>query len=160
MRQLLVLILLSLSVLGQTSKQSTPSTAELVQQFKDTNNFLQQFEIAKQIVALHDKSVLPQLAGRLSDTDRHLRGNAAFIFAGLGDQRGIEVIADILTDRSDRPQGQGQATGSSDGQFHLESQIRADRYYAVHLFGVLRDPHAVSILIPLLDDPALSLNTA
>jgi HEAT repeat protein len=31
-------------------------------------------------------------------------------------------------------------------------QIRDDRYYAVHLFGDLRDSRAVPILVPLLKD--------
>ena len=31
-------------------------------------------------------------------------------------------------------------------------QTREDRYYAVHLFGDLKDPRAVPILVPLLSD--------
>jgi hypothetical protein len=71
-------------------------------------------------------SVLPSLARWLSHADRHVRGNAAFIFGGLGDPRGFQVITDILTDRSDRPEGQGMATASSDGRFHVERQIASD----------------------------------
>jgi len=36
-------------------------------------------------------------------------------------------------------------------------QIRADRYYAAHLFGDLRDMRAVPILIPLLKDEQVKL---
>jgi HEAT repeat protein len=88
----------------------------------------------------------------LNDDDRHLRGNVAFVFAGLGDERGFPVITAMLKDNSDRPEGQGQAWGSSDGRYHLEQQIRADRYYAVQLLGNLKDRRAVPILIPLLID--------
>ncbi|MBP6717163.1 MAG: DUF1287 domain-containing protein [Acidobacteria bacterium] len=34
-------------------------------------------------------------------------------------------------------------------------QVEADRYYAVHVLGVLKDPRAVDILLPLLDDAQL-----
>jgi HEAT repeat protein len=63
-----------------------------------------------------------------------------------------QVITDMLTDRSDRPEGQGLATASSDGRYHVERQIATDRYYAAHLLGDLRDPRAVPILVPLLKD--------
>jgi len=36
-----------------------------------------------------------------------LRGNAAFIYAGLGDTRGFDVIVAILRELSERPEGQG-----------------------------------------------------
>jgi HEAT repeat protein len=31
--------------------------------------------------------------------------------------------------------------------------VAADRYYAAHLLGVLKDPRGVALLVPLLDDP-------
>jgi HEAT repeat protein len=40
----------------------------------------------------------------------------------------------------------------SDGRYHVERQIAADRYYAAHLLGDLRDPRAIPILVPLLKD--------
>lgn len=125
---------------------------ELRSEFQDSRVFWQQFEVARKIVSLHDLSVLPDLTGLLSEEDRHVRGNAAFIFAGLGDDRGIEVLQGILSDRTYRPKGQGADIATGDGRYHVEQQITADRYYAVHLFGDLRDPRAVPILIPLLGD--------
>lgn len=77
------------------------SSQELVEQFKSESVFWRQFTIAKEIVDRRDTSVLPFLVSWLSHEDRHLRGNAAFIVAGLGDARGFQVITDILTDRSD-----------------------------------------------------------
>jgi len=104
--------------------------------------------VAKKIVALRDKSVLQDLEPSLSDDDRHVRGNAAFVFAGLGDDHGFQVIKAILEDRSNRPSGQGFPGGN----WTLQEQIRADRYHAAHLFGDLKDARAVPILVPLLRD--------
>jgi hypothetical protein len=132
--------------------ERTLSPGVLVAQFKSEKVFWRQFSIAEEIVGRHDASVLPALADWLTDEDRHVRGNVAFIFAGLGDVRGFQLIADILTDGSDRPEGQGIGTASSDGRYRVARQIRADRYYAAHLLGDLRDPRAVPILVQLLQD--------
>lgn len=150
--QLLSIALISLSVSGQPSQRKSPLAAELLEQFKNEKVFWRQIDIAKKIVALHDASILPELVSWLNHDDRHLRGNVAFIFSGLGDDRGFEVISAILKDRSYRPQGQGQAWASSDGRYHVEQQIRDDRYYAAHLFGDLKDRRAVPILVALLND--------
>jgi HEAT repeats/PBS lyase HEAT-like repeat len=143
---------LLMSVFGQQGRQKSPATEELMRQFTSEKVFWKQFEIAKKIVQYGDTSGLGDLAEWLKDDDRHLRGNVAFVFARLGDERGFPVIAAILKDRSDRPEGQGQGWGSSDGRYHVAQQIRADRYYAVILLGHLKDPRAVPILVPLLRD--------
>ena len=147
----LILVLMTVSVVAQQPPTAS-SPATLVNQFKNETVFWKQFVIAKQIVALHDATVLGDLADWLAHDDRHVRGNVAFIFASLGDERGFPVITAILDDRSDRPPGQGQTLGSSDGRYHLSQQIRADRYYAAHLLGDLRDPRGVPILVRLLND--------
>ncbi len=127
------------------------SSATLVEQFKREKVFWRQFPIAKEIVDRHDASVLPSVVDWLSHEDRHIRGNVAFIFGGFGDPRGLQVITDILTDRSDRPH-----PGVGAGDRTLQGQIRQDRYYAVHLLGELRDPRAIPTLIPLLKDADLN----
>lgn len=132
------------------------STASLVEQFKSEKVFWRQFTIAKEIVDRRDPSVLPSLVTWLSHEDRHIRGNAAFIFGGLGDPRGFQVITEILADRSNRPEGQGIPGVAGDGRYRVERQIAADRYYAVHLLGDLRDPRAIPILVPLLKDPEVT----
>ena len=132
---------------------STQTASALVDQFKNERIFWKQIEIAKAITSKHDASVLPLLAEWLSHEDRHIRGNVAFIFASLGDPRGLQTIADILSDRSDRPEGQGIPTASSDGRYRFERQVSADRYYAAHLLGDLRDARALALLVPLLNDP-------
>jgi hypothetical protein len=131
---------------------STQNSTALIQQFKNEKVFWKQFEIGKTIAGKHDPSALPPLVDWLGHQDRHVRGNVAFIFASLGDPRGLQTIADILGDRSERPEGQGIPTASGDGRYRFERQVAADRYYAAHLLGDLRDPRGVALLVPLLDD--------
>jgi HEAT repeat protein len=149
--QLIALALMGLRVFGGNEGKDHQAASKLVGEFKDSTVFWQQFEIAKKIVALHDASVLPALAGGLKQEDRHLRGNVAFIFASLGDDRGFEVLRGILTDRSYRPNENDMGT-ADDGRYRVDLQIGEDRYYAAHLFGDLKDPRAVPILVPLLHD--------
>jgi HEAT repeat protein len=141
-----------LAIPGHTRGQQSESVAELVEQFKTNRVFWQQFEIAEKLVKLRDISILGFFEPYLKDDDRHVRGNAAYMFAVLGDNRGFEVIKTILTDRSKRSEGQGIPGGG----WALRAQIAADRYYAVHLFGDLKDVRAVAILIPLLNDPEVN----
>ncbi|HYZ85929.1 MAG TPA: HEAT repeat domain-containing protein, partial [Bryobacteraceae bacterium] len=142
-------VLLVLSCASPSHAQQHPPVAELLHAFETTNVFWRQLEIAKAIVAANDTRVLPKLQSWLIHEDRHLRGNAALIFAGLGHQRGFDVITAILRDYSERPQGQG----IPGGRWSVQGQIRADRYYAAHLLGDLKDSRAVPILVALLNDP-------
>jgi len=139
-------LLASICLLSTTLLQTV---ADLVEQFQSTTVFWEQFEVAKKIVNLHDKSVLPQLEPWLRCEDMHRRGNAAFVFARLGDDRGFQVIYAVLEDRSPK-----RAVFEIDSAGHpsLARQIRADRYYAAHLLGVLKDVRAVPILVALLKD--------
>lgn len=125
------------------------TASDLAVQFENTTVFWQQFEVAKKIAVLHDNSVLPRLEPWLRCEDMRRRGNAAFVFARLGDDRGFQVIKTILEDRSTR-----RAVFEIDSAGHPSParQIRADRYYAAHLFGDLKDVRAVPILVPLLKD--------
>jgi HEAT repeat protein len=133
--------------------QQRPTVAELLQQFETTTVFWQQFEVAKAIVAANDTRVLPKLQSWLTHEDRHLRGNAAFIYAGLGDPRGFDVIRGILGDRSERREVHKI---SSVGLPWMQGQISEDRYYAAHLLGDLKDSRAIPILVPLLKDPEVN----
>ena len=52
----------------------------------------------------------------------------------------LEGIRAILEDRSARPEAQGGIAPCSSGRGNCPSlQIKADRYYAAHLFGDLKD---------------------
>jgi hypothetical protein len=126
----------------------TPA-GHLVRQFECEPVFWKQFEIGKKIVALHDRSVLPELKSLLfpqrtlfippSENELLAEENAAFIFASLGSDRGFQIIKDMLEDRSN------------------PTQVR---YSAARLFGELKDPRAVPILIPLLGDKAINYEIA
>jgi HEAT repeat protein len=129
--------------------QQPPSASDLLRQFESETVFWRQIDAAKAIVAAKEKDVLPKLESWLTHEDRHLRGNAAFVYAGLEDPRGFDVITAILRDYSERPAG----VGSGGNRWSLREQIREDRYYAAHLLGDLKDPRAIPILVPLLADP-------
>lgn len=140
----LSVILVNVCALGQSVGHPSESASELVEQFKSETVFWKQFEVAKKIVALHDKRVLHDLEPWLCSKDLLSRGNAAFVFASFGDDRGFQVIKAILEENSRR----------CEPPFLEEdrSNRRQDRYYAAHLFGDLKDARAVSILVPLLRD--------
>src|SRR5258708_3936206 len=114
--------------------QQRPSVSELLQQFEGEKVFWRQFEVAKAIAAANDRSVLPRLESWLTREDRHLRGNAAFIFSRLCDNRGFDVIVAMLSDRSETREVHAI---SSVGRPYGQGQIREDRYYAAHLLGDL-----------------------
>ena len=126
----------------------TRSAAELLEQFKNEKVFWRQFEIGRALAAANDRAAIAELEPWLKHEDRHLRGNAAFVVGRLGDPRGFETIADILADRSSRSEGQG----IPGGRWTVQAQIRADRYYAAHLLGDLKDRRGVALLVPLLND--------
>jgi HEAT repeat protein len=146
--ELILAVLVALATPALSSAQQDVSAAALIEQFKSSHSFWEQFEVAEKLVKLGDKPSLTKLEPYLTDGDRHVRGNAALVFAALGDDRGFEAILGILTDRSNRPEGQGIPGGA----WSLTAQIASDRYYAAHLLGDLKDPRAVPILLPLLKD--------
>src|ERR1700693_6442280 len=65
-----VLIVLLLATPCVNRGQQRPSLPELLQRFETTTVFWQQFEVAKEIVAAHDISVLPKLQGWLKHEHR------------------------------------------------------------------------------------------
>ena len=152
-----LLVLLPLSVsssrIADAGQQSPPT--DVVERFK-AGAFSQRLEIAKSLIAAHDTRNLARIESLLADPDRHLRGDTAFVFASLGDSRGLDVILAILSDRVDRPKGQGVGCvirGDGDSCWSVKRQIVADRYYAVHLLGLLRNPRAVPTLVSYIEDP-------
>jgi hypothetical protein len=153
-KALLASVCLLSTLCARSAQYRSESVGGLVERFENTTVFWKQFDVAKKIVALHDKSVLPPLEPWLHREDMRRRGNAAFIFASLGDDRGFQVIKAILEDRSAK-----RTVFEIDdaGRPSPGRQIRADRYYAAHLLGDLRDPRAVPFLVPLLKDEEVNL---
>ncbi len=149
------------SALGQDTpragQQAVPAS-DPVQEFKDTKIFWQQFKVAQKIVSLHDRSVLRELEPYLTDENLLERGNAAFIFASLGDDRGFKAILAVLDGSAQRVKPmKGCTTRKQCAAVQLQRQTeRQERYYAAHLLGDLKDARAVPVLIPLLNDRDVS----
>jgi hypothetical protein len=137
-----------LNVIASDREMQAVSSRELLDRFKMEKVFWRQFEIAQALAAANSRGAIAELEVWLTHDDRHLRGNVAFVLGRLGDPRGFETIAAILADRSPRSVGQGIPGGN----WTVQAQIRADRYYAAHLLGDLKDPRGVDLLIPLLND--------
>ena len=137
-----------LNVIASDKEMQALSSRDLLDRFKMEKVFWRQFEIAQALAAANDRGAIAELEVWLTHDDRHLRGNVAFVLGRLGDPRGFETIAAILADRSPRSAGQGIPGGN----WTVQAQIRADRYYAAHLLGDLKDPRGVDLLIPLLND--------
>lgn len=135
--------------------RSTPA-GPLLDEFEKTTVFWQQLDVARRIVRTGDSRAVQRLERWLDHEDRHARGNAAFVLAALGDDRGFQTITAMLMDRSTRPEGQGIPTAG----FSVARQIAADRHYAVTLLGELRDRRAVDSLRPLLGDADINYEVA
>jgi HEAT repeat protein len=159
---LMPVVLLGGVTVELSSAQEPPSAKVLLERFNSVEFEWQRLKVAKQIVALQDPTVVDQLTGLLEHADRRLRGDAAFILAGLGDPRGFQVITAILTDASpNRTLGPAFGIAPSDGHtYSLAQQIKADRYYAVHLLGELKDRRAIPVLVPLLGDVTINYKVA
>lgn len=151
--------------IGAAYDSQSQSASYLVTEFRETHEFWKQFEVARQIAALKDPSILPKIGGYLTDPDRHMRANAAFVFAAFGDTRGLDVLLGILNDQSNRPQGQAYpgfgcivVRIGDKCPYHQQQQIESDRYYAASLLGTLKDPRAVPALISVLNAPSVNLD--
>ena len=168
-----VIVAIALSVVPTLGEgQPSGSSLRLVEQFEKTHVFWEQREIAERLVAVRDPRILPRLAPWLRNEDRHLRANAAYVFAKYGEKRGFDVLCAILVDRSDRPKGQFlggpiSVLANVDDPHpyttymkahYLEWQIPADRSYALGMLSDLRDRRAVPILTSLLGDTEVNYN--
>jgi len=156
---------------------ASPRVNELIVRFQSESEFLQQAEVADELVKVATLNDIPSLEPWLIHEDRRFRGNAAYVFTKLGDRRGLDTLLSILTDFSDQRTihsfniGIAPVSAGSRVKENLQatykrnpgvvrSQITADRYYAVHLLGELRDARAVGALLPLLDDDQINYKVA
>ncbi len=157
-KALLASTCLLFTLLARSAQYRSESVGGLVEQFENTTVFWKQFDVAKKIVALHDKSVLPHLESWLHYEDMRRRGNAAFIFASLGDDRGFQVIKAILEDRSAK-----RAVFEIDdaGRPSPVRQIRAEVNLVVPWsLGEIGDKSAIPPLIKTLGDSSLEMRAA
>lgn len=132
------------------------TAAELLRDFEGVKWSWQRPEIIKKLIAKGDKSVVPEFARMLVSEDRHLRCDAGWVLAGLGDERGLPAVIAELTDTSDRP----TERITSNMRRYVAGQIRDDHWYAAWVLEKIHDPRAVSALIKALDDPDVSMEAA
>lgn len=147
---------------GLASHQRAEPLGSTVERFIAERVDWRQLELAKALASRGDRQVLVALEPVLRHEDRHVRANAAYVFASFGDRRGLAALAGILADRSARPLGQGIPTAIKDPapRSWLPFQIRADRYYAVHVLGEVADRRGVDLLLPLLEDEDVNYKVA
>lgn len=161
----------TLTCIGPVSGQGSeaPVLVELLTEFQAAQSFIDQFEVCEQIAALGDTRALPVLEPYLVHEDRHLRGNAAYVFGRLDDPRGVETLLGILKDFSPRKHGQSPLFGFGNSppcpadeicEAESRAEIKSDRYYAVHLMGKLKDARVVEDLLELLADETMNYNAA
>lgn len=122
-------------------------TLELVRRFVETEEFWRQLEVAQLLDARRDPAIVRAAAPLLESQDRHVRANAAYVLGKQGDPRGFGALVAMLHDRSPRACTQG-----TPGPCTPLAQLMSDRYYAVHVLGLLGDPHAIEVLAPLVAD--------
>src|SRR5688572_27262081 len=89
--------------------------AELLVAYPNGAYFWQQTDIARRLVALGDPAVVDSIEPYLDMTNRRRRCNAAYVLAGLGDDRGVEILVQELEDTGiderDTREGAGFVTG-------------------------------------------------
>ena len=168
---------LCVGLVSLCAQAATSPAGELIDKFHAEPYSWKQLDIADEIAKVATPGDLAVLLPLLSDADRHLRGNAAYLFAKAGDRRGFDTLVGILSDYSDQrvfspPPGncirptdkldteEGRRAALTRCPLVRARQIEEDRYYAVHLLGRLRDPRAVEVLIPLLDHDVVNYNAA
>jgi HEAT repeat protein len=135
--------------------------AELLVAYPSTRYFFEQTEIARRLVAIGDPVVIATVEPYLDTTDRRRRCNAAFVLAGLGDERGVRALIEELEDAGierrkteDSPRMTG---GIPTPESLARQQAVSDRYFAALLLGELRAEEAVPALIRATRDPAIAV---
>ena len=125
--------------------------AQLLAAWDGAQYFWQQTDVARQLAALGDRSVLPVIEPYLTTNDRRRRCNAAFVLAALGDERGVEILIGELEDTN---------AGGRTSDESPPGQVTSDRYFAALLLGDLRATGAVPALIRATRDPAINYQAA
>jgi HEAT repeat protein len=138
------------------------NVARLIGEFATAEYFWQQTDIARGLIATGDRSVIPAIQPYLETNDRRRRCNAAFVLAGLGDERGTVILISELEDTE--PGSRILQDGPNTGPGSLASrgilQVRSDRYFAALLLGELREKDAAPALIAATRDQSINYRAA
>ena len=147
------------------AKPDTPATApskktvaELLREFNDEKISWKQNEVCRGLIAIGDKRVVIEMIPMLASENRHIRCNAGWVLAGLGDERGLPAVLAELKDTSDRPVGPERIR--NDGTRYVAGQITEDHYYAAWVLEKIGDRRAVPALIEALHDEAIDYEAA
>jgi HEAT repeat protein len=123
--------------------------------------FWQQTDVARALIAAKDKAVIPSIEPYLDTTDRRNRCNAAFVLAGLGVQRGTDILIHELEDQSlEQRSGEPDFAGHATPEAMLRQRAIGDRYLAALLLGELRAKSAVPALMTATRDPDINYRAA
>jgi HEAT repeat protein len=144
------------------SGSPSANIGRLISQFATAEYFWQQTEIARELIATGDRSVIVAIQPYLETNDRRRRCNAAFVLAGLGDERGTVILISELEDMEpgSRILEDGRNTGPQSLASRGISQVRSDRYFAALLLGELRERAAVPALIAATRDQSINYRVA
>jgi len=161
----LTLILLSSPALAQpdpTSGVSQSNVAQLIGEFSNAEYFWQQTDVARKLIASGDRGVIAAIQPYLATDDRRRRCNAAFVMAGLGDERGPVILISELKDivAGQRTIEPGHIAGIPSAVSFATQQVSADRYFAALLLGELRERSAVPALIAATRDKSINYMAA
>ena len=85
---------------GASVPQAGKTGVDLMVKFSSAEYFWQQADVARELIALGDRKIIPQIEKHLDTEDRCRRCNAAMVLAGLGDKRGLAVILAEFKDRT------------------------------------------------------------
>jgi len=157
----LALLLVSLPVLAQpdpTSGTSQADTARLIGEYSTAQYFWQQTDVARKLIATGDGRVIAAIQPYRETNDRRRRCNAAFVLAGLGDERGAVILVSELEDTApgSRAIEPDFIAGNPSPENLAIQQVRSDRYFAALLLGELREKSAVPALVAATRDKSIN----
>ncbi len=157
----LALLLVSLPALAQpdpTSGASQADIARLIGEYSTAQYFWQQTDVARKLIATGDRRVIAAIQPYLETNDRRRRCNAAFVFAGLGDERGAVTLLSELEDTApgSRAIEPDYIVGIPSAENMAIQQVRSDRYFAALLLGELREKSAVPALVAATRDRSIN----
>ena len=113
--------------------------ADLLREFKEEKVFWRQNEVGRKLIAIGDKSIVPEIAQMLTSEDRHARCNAGWVLAGLGDERGLPAVLAELKNTSEGDRRTEGGRIRSDGKPDTRGQVTSDRYYAAWVLEKIGD---------------------
>ena len=161
----LVFLSLSLPALPQPAPANDASRTDitrLLSEYATAEYFWQQTDIARKLIATGDRQIIAAIQPYLETNDRSRRCNAAFVLAGLDDERGAVILISELQDTvpGTRAVGSVDFVGNPSAEALAMRQMVQDRYFAALLLGELRERSAVPALVAVTHDDSINYRAA